>query len=458
MKKQEVTFVLFGGSGDLVRRKLVPAFSNLVQEGRIREDSTIIGVSRKNWNSEEYKKFLVGSVSNNEKDNIKKLDIRFFQGDFSNKKLEGLRELIEKCERKGCNRIYYLATSFKFFADIIEELKEYRLHKKNDGFTRIVFEKPFGNDLKSSELLDKKIHGVFNEKDVFRLDHYLAKETVQNLNVLKFTNPILYSTLNSKYVGNIQIIVDEDMGVGDRIGFYNDTGAIKDMIQSHLLQILSLILMEEPLSFDGEKIHDEKIKILKNLEILESKYHLLGQYESYLDEAKKVGLEGNNVETFARIVLNCKTKRWDGVELILRTGKKLKKKYGQIKINFKPIPDNISKNFTGIKNNKIVINIYPKQDIDILMNTNTPEQNNEVKPVKFEFCRECEFGPNTTNEYSVLLNEIIRGDKMLFTRSDEVKESWKIVEKIEKIRDKIKFVRYKDGGEPENAISKNPCF
>ncbi len=450
MENKEVSFVLFGGTGDLVKRKLVPAIARLVQEGKIRGDSTIIGISRKSWTDEEYKKFLVESVVREEKEHIKMLDIRFFQGDFLEKGLKGLNDLIKKSERKNCNRIYYLATSFKFFPAIIKELKKQGLNKKKDGFTRIVFEKPFGSDLRSSEELDKEIHKVFGEDSVFRLDHYLAKETVQNLNVLKFTNPILYSTFSNGYVDSIEIIVDEDLGVGERIFYYNDAGALKDMIQSHLLQVLSLLLMEEPSSFEADKIHDEKVKVLKNLKILESKHHLLGQYDSYLEEAKKVGLEGDNVETFVKVVLNCKMKRWDGVNLILRTGKKLKKKYGQIRIKFTPITESVSRNFIGINNNKMIINIYPKQDVVISMNTNTPEQNNEVKPVKFEFCRDCEFGPNTTNEYAILLNEIIRGDKTLFTRSDELRESWRIVEDIVKIRKKIKFVRYNDNGEPED--------
>jgi len=450
MKKEEVTFVLFGGSGDLVRRKLVPAFSRLVQEGKIREDSTIIGISRKNWNDKEYKKFLVESVSREEKEHIRMLDIKFFQSDFAFGGLNGLRELIKKSERKGCNRIYYLATSFKFFPAIIKELKKQGLNKKKEGFTRIVFEKPFGSDLRSSEELDREIHEVFNEDSVFRLDHYLAKETVQNLNVLKFTNPILYSTFNNEYIDSIEIIVDEDFGVGERIFYYNDAGALKDMIQSHLLQALSLLLMEESLSFEVNKIHDEKVKVLKNIKILTADRCLLGQYEGYRKEQEKAGLKMNKIETFAKIELNCKTKRWDGVKLVLRTGKKLKRKFGQIRINFKPIHNSVSRNFIGINNNKIIIDIYPKQDVVISMNTNTPEQNNEVKPVKFEFCRECEFGPNTTNEYAILLNEIIRGDKTLFTRSDEVRESWRIVEDIVKIRKKIKFVIYKDNSEPED--------
>ena len=336
----------------------------------------------------------------------------------------------------------------QIFPNIVKELKRQNLHKKNQAFTRIIFEKPFGNDIKSSENLDKEIHKVFLEENVFRLDHYLAKETVQNLNVLKFTNPLLYSTFNKEYIESIEIIVDEDQGVENRIEYYNDAGAIKDMFQSHLLQVLSLLLMEMPSALVYDKIHDEKVKILKNLEILQSKHHLLGQYESYEKEAKVSGLNKSKIETFAKIELNCKIKKWDSVKLILRTGKKLKRKFGQIIIKFKPMKNN-GNHLANIADNKIIIDIYPKQDVSIFMNTRSPEFYNQVKQAKFEFCRECEFGPNTMNEYATLLHEVIKGDKTLFTRSDEVKESWKIVERIEKMRDQIKFIKYKDNSNPE---------
>ncbi len=451
MEKKEVTFVLFGGTGDLTKKKLVPAIANLVHEGKIREDSTIIGISRKKMSHEQYKKYLVDSIKDKgDKEYIGKLDIKFFNGDFDKGGLKGLNELMTKCELDGCNRICYLSTGFRFFPSIVKELKRQGLENVKKGFTRIVFEKPFGNDLESSEELDKEIHKVFSEDNVFRLDHYLAKETAQNLNVLKFTNPILYSTFNKEFIESIEIIVDEDLDVGSRIEYYNHTGAIKDMIQSHLLQLLSLLLMERPDSLKPEKIHDEKAKILRNIEVMPAKYHLLGQYESYSEEAKKASLNPDGIESFARIELNCKTKRWNGVKLVLRTGKKLKRKYGQIKINYKGLK-NFEHGLSNIIDNQIIIDIYPKQDVSMLMNTRHPDNFSCVKQVKFEFCRECEFGPNTKNEYAVLLGEVIKGDKMLFTRSDEIRESWKIVEKIEKMRDKIKFVKYKDGGEPEEV-------
>src|SRR3989344_1314965 len=444
METKEVTFVLFGGTGDLTKRKLVPAIARLVHDKVISENSTIIGISRKELSDEKYKKFLIDSVKEeNDKNYIGNLDIKFFTGDFTKNGLEGLSKLMSKCEMEGCNRVYYLSTGFKFFQNIVEELKRQGLEKVKKGFTRIVFEKPFGSDLASSEKLDKEIHKFFSEENVFRLDHYLAKETVQNLNILKFSNPLFYSSLSNKFIDFIEIIVDEELGVGDRIEFYNDAGAIKDMVQNHLLQILSLLLMEKPKKLTAENIHNEKVKILNNLELLPFDNHLLGQYRSYAKEAEKAGLNFKKIETFCKLVLNCRTKRWDGVKLILRTGKKLRRKYGQIIINYKDIDK-------SIPSNKIIIDIYPKQDVIIKMNSINPFEKGNVKDVKFEFCRDCEFGPNSPDEYSTLLGEIIKGENMMFTRSDEVRESWKIVEKIENIRDKIKFVIYPDGGEPEN--------
>jgi len=446
MKEEVVTFVLFGGTGDLTRRKLVPAFGQLVHDGKISRNSTIIGISRKKLLDEEYKKSLIDSVSDKDKKrHVKILRIKALSADFAEKGgLDELKTEMDKCEIGGkCNRIYYLATSFKFFPNIVRELRRYGLDKQKSGFTRVVFEKPFGEDLKSAVKLDKGIHEVFSEGDVFRIDHYLAKETVKNLNILKFTNPILYSTFNNKFVDSIEITVDEAIGVGNRVEYYDDAGAIKDMIQNHLLQVLSLILMERPLKLESKRIHNEKVKILKNIEVLGAGHHLLGQYKSY-------EMKDSRTETFARIVLNCKTKQWDGVKLVLRTGKRLKRKYGQIRINFKAIPEDFINDLEGVRDNKIVIDIYPRQDVTIWMNTRNPLVYGKTESAKFEFCRECEFGPNTSDEYATLLEEVIKGDKTLFTRSDEVKESWRIVDKIEKMKKRIKFVRYRDGGDPED--------
>jgi glucose-6-phosphate 1-dehydrogenase len=450
MVKRSVTFVLFGGTGDLTKRKLVPAFANMVHNGVIGRNSTILGVSRKEFSDIEYKKFLLeGDGDKKEKRHIRNLNIKYFNGNLSTREgLIGLREKLDQCEVGNCDRVFYLATGFKFFGNVVSELKKQGLSKQSGGFTRVVFEKPFGRDLSSSTRLDKEIKNVFDEDEVYRIDHYLAKGTVQNLNVLKFTNPLIYSGFGNRDVESVEIVVDEDLGVGNRIGYYDGAGALKDMIQNHLLQVLSLVLMERPKKFEPGKIHNKKVEVLKNLEVLDSGKHLLGQYRSYASELKKVGIKKSKTETYAQISLNCKMKRWNGVRLILRTGKKLKRKNGYIRIKYKDAAEKFTSGFSGFRNNEIVFNIYPMQDVTIWMNTRTREFDNKVRPVKFEFCEECVFGPNTMDEYAILLGEVIRGDKTLFTRDDEVREGWRIVDKIEKMKERIRFKIYKDGLEP----------
>ena len=414
MRGKEVTFVLFGGTGDLAKTKLVPSISNLLYKGKISSNSTIIGLSRKDFTSEKYKEFLIDSVKGKKhKDNIKKLNIKFLKLDFAKEKLTALKELMIKCDIEGCNRIYYLATGFKFFPEIVKKLKEEILEKSKKGFTRIVFEKPFGHDLRSSINLSKKILHFFPEKEVFCLDHYLAKENVMNIELLK-SNPNFNKTFNNKFVSSIEIIVDEKEGVGNRMEFYNNTGALKDMVQSHLLQLLSILLSKNPVS------SSKKIEVLKNIELFDAKDNLFGQYQSYKKEAIKTGLNPKKIETFVNIELNCKLKEWEGVKLNLRTGKKLKNKLSQIIIHYKK-DANISKN-------KFIINVFPKKDI-IFMGKKI--SHNE------EF----------NDEYSFLLSKCIDGDKKLFVEKDEIEQSWKIISKIEKMKDKIKFVYYKENQE-----------
>jgi glucose-6-phosphate 1-dehydrogenase len=454
VKKEHITFVLFGGTGDLVKRKLVPAFARMVHDGKISRRSTIIGVARSEMGDDDYKKLLVESEEDKvEKKHIQDLNVRYLKADFS--KPGGLKELqplVSVCEPgTRCSRIYYLATSYKFFGKIILELKKSGLNKKAGGYSRIVFEKPFGRDLDSSIKLDKEIHKAFSEKDVYRLDHYLAKESVRNLITLKNSNKVLGAILNNKYVESIEIIADESIGVEKRLGYYNGSGAVKDMIQSHLLQVLSMVLMDVPRDISMKSIEKEKVKILKKLEVVK-KGNLFGRYRSYKKELKSAGLEDNGVETFASVVLNCKSKKWDGVPLILRTGKKLKKKFGEIKIKLKTAKE-FDARHGGVRGKEILIGIYPRQKVDIVMSGSERRCTNCVSDVNFNFCPECNFEPNTVDDYAVLLGEVVDGEKMLFASSDVVRESWKVAENICKIKGRAGIVEYKDGEDVGKIIS-----
>ena len=433
-------FVVFGGTGDLMKRKLAPAFAKLFLSGVLNKDSAIIGVSRKKMSDEEYRSLLVSSLyEKKEQEALRQLSVFYRAGDASRE--EGLHDLIELLKNyTRAEKVFYLATSFTLFPDILSTLKKAGLDKNS----KIVFEKPFGSDLQSSDALNEEIKSFLPEEQVYRIDHYLAKETVLNLTTLKSANPFLQEILHSRFVERIEVIADEHLGVGERLEYYDASGAIKDMIQSHLLQILALILIETPSELSAQEIHRRKFEVLSLIQPYEAQQHLLGQYRSYAHELSARSLTPSSTETFAHLVLNCTHERWKGVPLVLRTGKKLKTKYGCIRIIFTPSPH--------LPANELLIDMYPLQNITLILNSRTPGTSQQVKPVRLEFCRDCEFGPNSPDEYSVLLGEILQANSLLFPRYEEIRASWKIVEKIEAMKKTIPFVIYDDFSEPLTAL------
>ncbi len=411
MKRKSVSIVVFGGTGDLMKRKLVPAFAKLVEEGKMGKEDRIIGIGRREFGNEEYKEFLAEDMPEN-KELVRKLPVNYIQIDIEKEDLSSLKKHLESFEPKeGADRIFYLAVGYSLFPLIVEKIREQGMEEQKKGKTRIVFEKPFGNDLESSDKLEKEIGSVFSEEDIFRIDHYLAKDSIILLGELKKKKDF-DSILNKDNVSAVEIIADEELGAGRR-AYYDSSGAIKDVIQNHLLQILSLLLDKD------------KISVLKKINFVSSKDNLLGQYESYLSELKDFGVKESKTETFASLVFLCEDKRWKGVSLRLRTGKKLKKKKGEIKISIKDnvktgeiskIIDKIRSDYLHFDENKreIIIDIKSKRD-----------------------------------EYSTLIGKAMSGEKELFAKVDEVRECWRIIEDIEKTKKIIKFVIYKDGQEIE---------
>ncbi|MBI3334149.1 glucose-6-phosphate dehydrogenase (NADP(+)) [Candidatus Pacearchaeota archaeon] len=430
-------FVIFGATGDLTRRKLLPALVRL-QEHKQLVDMKIICVGRRAFVTEQYKEFLKKSMPAVTYESIESLPLQYLSLDFSVP--DSFKSLHQALEYADSPSIFYLATNYLLFPEILAGLRAHGLEKTS----KIVFEKPFGSDSKSARKLDALIHSVFPEERVYRIDHYSAKETVLDLEVLKFTNPVFEAVLNKKHVARIEVCIDEELGVGERLGYYHGTGALKDMVQSHLLQVLSLVLMRKPKNAGSTALHDEKLRILKKLKVLDPSQHLLGQYDSYQQEAVQAGLPARNTETFARVALECMSAEWKGVPLILQTGKKLPQKRGQIRIYFKQIPSLLK----GALANELVIDIYPKQDIYLLVNTRKQGMRDEATPIQFEFSREKAFGPNTPDEYATLLNEVFLGNQMFFPRGDEVLAAWKVIEQVEHMRDKILFMKYPDGVYP----------
>ncbi len=449
MDSMPMTFVIFGGTGDLCLDRLIPAVIRMSESGKIHKDTMVVGVGRKDFTDVGYKKFLYSNLRKKPSEKMwKRLKIRYFRANFSaTNPLEGMKEFLGRIEKSTCgDRVYYFAVSYRYFGKITRQLKKYDLHSSAKCFRRVVYEKPFGHDLKSSDSIERGIHSVFREKDVYRIDHYLGKETVQNILVLRFSNPIFERMWNRDFIERIKIISNESSGVDDRIEYYDTSGAIRDMVQNHLLQLTSLMLMESPRSLEPDDVHDRKIQVLRTLQFRGKDDLITGQYAGYRSELRKNGMKNLNsrTETFVKLRLFSRMKRWRGVPIILKTGKKLAGKYAKIIVEFKKEPCILyCSPFTSP--NVLTINIQPGQDITFGFNVKKPGISYDVENVKLEFCHDCHFGPNSSETYEKLLTDVIRGDRTLFTRFDEVRESWKIVDRVEKVKKGVPLKIYKPG-------------
>ena len=282
-------------------------------------------------------------------------------------------------------------------------------------------------------LLDKAIYKVFPEEQIFLIDHYLAKAAILDLKSLKLGNPQLDTLLHKDFVSQIEIVVDESLGVGDRLGYYAEAGALKDMVQNHLLQMTALLLMEKPAKLTDATFHDAKVRTLQHLQVASPERHLLGQYKSYRDECKQANVPYTKIETFAHLVLTCTLPRWKNVPILLRTGKRLPKKYGQIIVHFK---QELTQTYQGqaLAGQHLVIALHPEQDIrlgKILLSSQLQQ--------------------GASNEYATLLGDVFLGEHMLFTRFDEVEAAWKIIEQLEQMKSKIPFLIYDDDTDPQQT-------
>lgn len=431
---ENVTFVLFGATGDLAKARLLPAIDSLLKKKEIGSESAIIAIGRKEFTDESFKEYS-GMT----------LNTKYLKADIEiSGNLKGLSKLIDEIGNK--NIIYYLSISYKFFDIVTKQLKRLELNRKEGYNIKIMYEKPFGNNFKSSLKIDKSVHSAFDENEVYRVDHYLGKETVQNLLILRFANPLLESIWNNGSVDRIIIISDEEVGVGQRIAYYDETGALKDMVQNHLLQLASFILMEPPISLDYHEVHNNKVKAIKSLFLKKTEDVLLGQYEGYIEEAARIR-PGSNTETFVKLTLFSKLKKWKDVPIVIRTGKKLANKNAEIIIEFKKEPC-ILYCSPNTPPNRLVIKIHPTQDIILEVNTKKPNEF-DVQKADLVFSHDCSFSSNAPKTYEKLICECIKGDKILFPRFDELTEAWKLIDHIESLRQTIKFVQYPVGKSPD---------
>lgn len=428
----DATFIILGATGDLNKRKLIPAIYRLIDHKTITKFA-YIGLARSDVTSEsilkDAKKFI---PEKNTKTWKKLVSNTYYQIlDFYDEKdyirLNTLLEKVEKKHHLSGNRIFYLATLPDHFDTISKNLSKFGLARNNKTkWSRVVYEKPFGSDLASAKKINKCINRVFSEDQVYRIDHYLGKELVSNISFIRFTNRILEPLWNNRNVESVQIQMDESIGIGSRGAFYDRYGALKDMIQNHGLQMLSLIAMDPPKTLTGEHVRDEKAKVLQKTKIEDS---LLGQYVGY---KKELGVSRDSkTETFAALKISIDNKRWKGVPFFIKAGKNLTRKETAIHIKFKQINCLLTR-ICPTDTNYFTFKIQPEEGLYLELNTKDPNSPKDVLPVKMGFSQRHLFGANTPEAYETLIADVVRGDQSFFVRNDEIEYAWKVIENLEK--------------------------
>jgi glucose-6-phosphate 1-dehydrogenase len=445
------TLVIFGATGDLAHRKLLPAIYNLAHEGALPEGFNLIGVSRSEMSDDEYRDLARESIKEHsrrppDEQVLEKLleHMRYVAGTFDVddvfERLKG--ELTQFDEEAGIafNRIFYLSTAPTFFAQIVKKLGDHGLNKHPESEVRVVIEKPFGTRLEEALQLNHEVLSVLHESQVFRIDHYLGKETVQNMLAFRFANGMFEPIWNRNFIDYVQITAAEDLGIGRRAGYYDGAGALRDLVQNHMLQLLSLLCMEPPVTFDADEVRDEKVKVLHAVEPPQADAVVRAQYTSGMAEGKDaVGyLEEEDVpddsqtETYVTLRLEVDNWRWAGVPIYLRTGKRLARKVTEIAVTLKPVPHLAfqADGSVGVQPNQIILAMQPNEGVSISLGAKIPGSRMRIRPVNMEFLYGTSFLSQSPEAYERLILDAMRGDATLFTRNDEVEAQWRIIDPI----------------------------
>ncbi len=448
-------FVIFGGTGDLNRRKLAPALYHLFTEGYMPPKFAIIGTGRTEFSQNKYQKELLdsvnefsrsGKVKESKWDDFSK-NIHYCAIDVEvQKTFEDLKIEIEKYQASFGEQmqvIFYLAVAPNLFPVIAQRLEKYKLTGTEEN-CRIVIEKPFGHDLESAKELNALLGCIFTEKQIYRIDHYLGKETVQNMMAFRFANALFEPLWNRNYIDHIQISVTEQLGVGNRGDYYEGAGALRDMIQNHLLQLLCLVGMEAPISFNADEIRNRKVEVLRAVRPFKpeevSRHAVRGQYSKGWLEGKEVlGYRSekdvhphSNTETFAAVKFFIDNWRWQGVPFYLRTGKRLNQTSSIISIQFKDVPHHIFSNDVAEtwQQNRLIMSIQPEMSIRLQVQSKRPGLDMALNPVDMVFNYKGTYENDTPEAYETLLLDVMTGDQTLFMRGDQVEAAWELVKPI----------------------------
>lgn len=448
------SLVIFGVTGDLSRKKLMPAVYDLANRGLLPAGFSLVGFARREWKNQDFGKVVKEAVKQYARtpwnESVWKQlseNIRFVSGEFDDDAaFDRLKETIDELDAKvgtNGNHAFYLSIPPKAFAQVCQQLKRSGLADAGpDEFRRVVIEKPFGRDLQTSRELNEVVESVFPPDSVFRIDHYLGKETVQNILALRFANMLFEPLWNSNYIDHVQITMAEDIGVGGRAGYYDGIGAARDVIQNHLLQLLALTAMEEPVSFDAADLRAEKEKVLSAVRVPKdiAKHTARGQYAGgwqggenvtgFLDEE---GMNPKSVsETYAAMRLDINTRRWAGVPFYLRAGKRLGRRVTEIAVVFKRAPQQLfaESQTSALGQNALVIRVQPDEGVTIRFGSKVPGVGMQVRDVTMDFGYGHAFTEASPEAYERLILDVLLGDPPLFPRHEEVELSWKILDPI----------------------------
>jgi len=448
--------VVFGVTGDLARKKLIPAIYDLANRGLLPPGFMLLGFARRDFGEGDFAELARSAAEEHSRTAFREEvwerlaeSIQFVQGSFDDDDaFDRLHTALQDSERShgiGGNAAFYLSIPPAAFPTVLKQMERTGMasNESSGGWRRVVVEKPFGHDLKSSRELNALVDNVFGADDVFRIDHYLGKETVQNLLALRFANTLFEPIWNANFVDSVQFTMAEDVGIGGRAGFYDSAGAARDVLQNHLLQLLALTAMEEPVSFDASALRTEKLKVLGAVSLPDDLEHnaIRGQYEQgWLAGARVKGYtdeegvpEDSTTETYAAVRLNVETRRWGGGPFYLRTGKRLPRRVTEIAVSFKKAPHLPfdATDTTELGHNQLVVRVQPDEGVTLRFGSNVPGSLMEVRDVSMYFLYGESFTEGSPEAYERLILDVLLGDQSLFPRNAEVEDSWRVIDPLE---------------------------
>lgn len=444
-------FIITGATGDLATTKLYPALAEIFESNFYLPEVKFLGAGRKNCSQEEYHQLIKQTLPKSIKNLNFVQNVDYIKIDFDH--LETIFDFFNQYKvQEGDEVIWYMAIPPQAFDSVIDALAQVKKQYEYIKY-KLVFEKPFGFDIRSAHTLNRKLAEHFSEEEIYRVDHYLGKETIQNILALRFGNSMFEPLLNNHYVESIAIDVWEERGIDKRADYFDKTGIIKDILQNHILQTLALITMEPPVAMEAEYIRDEKHKLIKSLQSIQAENLLLGQYIASDDQIgylEEVGVSSySNTETYVKLTSYINNDRWEGVPIFISTGKRLSETKAEIRITFKPRFQyfNHKDEECQPQKNELVIVIQPNEEVYYTVNAKFPGKGMCIQPVKFNFTYEESFGQKSQSAYTRLIQDILDSDQSLFIRADEIEAAWDYVDSLIQVKNNnnLKIKEYKSG-------------